>query len=314
MVGDVKQTLIISGGMISTEDVKMNEQTIYSCLKYAYKESKEKQHGELVSFDEGGKDADLRSLEMIDTIRDCIVRDCEGFSLCYQPVLNSETEKPIGVEALLRWHSDEFGEIAPMEYVPVLERDFVFEELGYWILRQAMTDGVRFVEKNPDFIMGVNIASVQIEDEFFIQEVQEISEEIGFPLHNLCLELTKDCRQLKVKLLKDTVSALQKKGVRFIIDDFGSGVGSIDFLRELSSDYIKFDMKYIRDIETNEEDQQIISHMSELAKACGTNVCVKGIETEGIRNVVRQYAVRSVQGFYYAMPLRADEIMEKWIS
>lgn len=309
-VDNTKLSLVLNGGLFVTVDTKMNEQSVFTCLRYAHKESKIRRHGKLVDFNGSLGGPDQSTLQMIDTIRDCVMRDAEGFSMYYQPSFPVNHDKPIGVEALVRFHHDTYGDVPPSDYIPILERDYIFEELGYWILHRSMRDGKKFVERNPDFILGVNIASVQLEDDYFVDEIQDIAEETGFPLKNLCIELTKDCRQLDEKLLKETVSALRELGVRIIIDDFGTGVASIDFLRDLQPDFIKFDMKYISDIAHNEEDQQIIRHMSELAVGCGTQVCIKGIETQEIYDVIKQYDVSIMQGFFFGKAVPADQLLE----
>lgn len=310
-VDGTKQTLVLNGGLLMTVDSKMNEQSVFTCLRHAFRESKIRRHGKLVDFNGNLRESDQGVLRMIDTIRNCILKDAEGFVMHYQPTFQVGSDRPIGVEALLRFHHDTYGDVAPSEYIPVLERDFIFEELGYWILYRSMRDGMGFLEKNPDFILGVNIASVQIEDDYFVDEIRDIAEETGFPLNNLCIELTKDCRQLDGELLKNTVGALRELGVQIIIDDFGTGVASIDFLRDLQPDFIKFDMKYVRDIAHSEEDQKIIRHMSELAAGCGTKVCVKGIETQEICDIIRECQVSVMQGFLFGKALPAEELLEK---
>lgn len=310
-VDGVRVTLTVNGALISTSDTKLNTQSVLSCLRQAYSESKLKRHGKLVDFDGNLGTAAQGDLKLIDTIRSCIIEDCKGFTLAYQPTFILGKDKPIGVEALLRFSHEDYGDIEPSRYVPVLERDYIFEELGFWVLTRAMEDGLKFIEKNPDFILGINIAPAQIEDDFFIEEVRQTADELNFPLKNLCLELTKDCRILDSDLLKDTVDELKKDGVRFIIDDFGTGAASIDFLRDLLPDFIKFDMKYIKNIVQNEEDRQIVKHLSELAVACGTEVCVKGVETKEIYDIIAEDKVRVVQGYYFDKALPADELLTK---
>lgn len=315
MVGNVKQTLNVCGGLISTgeQNAWVNERTIYSCLKYVFNLSRHRKRGALVNFD-GGREGGQRKLQLIDEVRDCIVRDCSGFTLVYQPVFDSSTEKILGAEALLRWESDRYGEVAPMEYIPVIERDYVFEELGFWVLSRAMMDTAAFMEKNPDFVVGVNMAAVQLEDDLFVDELVEIAEETGFSLSNLCLELTGDCRQLRLELLQEVVSKLREKGVRFIMDDFGAGSASIEYLRQLPVEYVKLDMQYVRELETKEEDRQILSYLSGLVGVCGSKTCVKGIETEGMRKIVKDCDVQMVQGFAYAKPMGAEELLDRFLK
>lgn len=313
-IDGVRQNLTSNGGLISVNDSAMNERAIFTCLSYAYKESKTRKHGAPVVFSESDNQNSRTSLKLIDKIRTCMLDECQGFYLLYQPVMNVQTEEPIGVEALIRWGDDEHEEVLPSDFIPVLEQDFAFEELGIWIIRQSMKDGVKFLEKNPDFLMGINISASQLEDDFFIESLLEIASQTGFPLSNLCLELTKDCRLLEFDLLKEKSAELQEKGIRILIDDFGSGFASLEILKALSADLVKFDMQFVSGIEENEDDRQDLQRLSELASIHGPNVCIKGVETEGMRNLLKSFPISSMQGYTYEKPISFDSVMDKYFS
>ena len=134
-VENVRQAIVLNGGLLSYEGNSIDERTIFACLNRVFHDSKTRQNGKLVNYDGAIGLTSRRSLEMINEIRNCIVMDCEGFSLRYQPIISTTDEKIVAAEALLCWRSDKFGEVMPDAYVPVLERDFLFEELGYWIFR-----------------------------------------------------------------------------------------------------------------------------------------------------------------------------------
>lgn len=307
-VDSTRLNLTLNGGLITTGDSRVSALTILGSLRFVYRESKLNRHGRIVDFNRNDRLSGDRRMLLINKVRECVIDDCRGFSLQYQPVFVDGGKTRIGAEALVRFNCEEFGEVEPGQYVPVLERDVIFEELGFWVMTRCMKDGVRLVRENPDFILGVNAASAQIEDDYFVDELVSASEETGFPLRNLCIELTKDCRQLDAEILKNVSNRLRELGVRIIIDDFGSGLSSIDFLRDLKPDCIKFDMKYVRDISNNEEDRKIIHHLSELAVACGTDVCIKGIENKEIYDYVSLNNVRMMQGFYLGRPVSAEEL------
>ena len=309
-----RHNLMANGGMISVAGVRMDPATIYSCLGYAYRESKRHRHGELVDFNGGVKYDVNESLEMVNVIRDCIVDGCRGFLLDYQPVVDTTTGRILGAEALVRWEGEPYGEVEPMEFLPVLENDFVFEELGAWILRTAMRDGLKFVEKAPNFLLGVNISASQIEDEYFIDSLSEIMRETGFPAGNLSLEITKGCRLLDFDRLQQVVTQLHKLGVRVGIDDFGTGFESIGFLKRFAADYIKFDRELIADIEQDNADRQTMLHLAECAAARGTHVIAKGVETAGMRDILKDCRIGSAQGNLYAEPLAFDAVMTEFFA
>ena len=311
-VDGVRNILTGNGGMLSVRWQNMDAATAYSCLNYAYKESKLHRHGELVDFN-GTIRYDLReTLEMVNTIRDCILDNCKGFSLNYQPVIDSETEKLTGAEALIRWEGEPYGEVQPLKFIPILEKDYIFEELGNWIIRQVTEDGKKFLEKDPNFVMGLNISAAQLEDEYFIDSMVQILRESGFPPRNLCLEVTKDCRQLEIGRLKEIVDLLHAHHIRVIIDDFGAGFESIGFLKRLPADYIKFDRELIREIENSDADKQTMEYLAHLAAIRGTHVIVKGVETAEMRDIIRDFSIESMQGNYYSKPITMEQMMAEF--
>ena len=309
-----RHNLIANGGLISIGGTHTDPATIYSCLGYAYRESKLHKHGELVDFNGSVKYDVNESLEMVNVIRDCIVDGCKGFLLDYQPVVDTKTGKILGAEALVRWEGEPYGEVEPMEFLPILENDFVFEELGSWILRTAMTDGRKLLEKAPDFQLGVNISASQVEDEYFIDSVTELLGETGFPAKNLSLEITKGCRLLDFDRLHSVAEALHKLGIRVGEDDFGAGFESIGFLKRFAADYIKFDRELVRDIETDDADRETMLHLAECAAARGTTVIAKGVETAGMRDILKSCRIGSAQGNLYSKPMSFAGIMDEFFS
>lgn len=310
LVDGVKHNLTTSGGLMSVEDFDVNERAIYTCLNYAYRESKIRRHGALMVFSGNADKNSLESLEMINEIRNCMVNDCENFHLLYQPVINLEEKKAIGVEALVRFQNEKYGEVMPEEFIPVLENDFAFEEMGIWIMNQAMRDGLSLIEKNPDFLMGLNIAASQFEDGYFVDNLKAASELSGFPLKNICLELHKDCRLLDWDLLKEKISALREWGVKILLDDFGSGFASLGILKEVSVDLVKFDMQFVEGIVENETDRQDLFQLSALASLHGPRVVVKGIETEEMLNIISEGHIIRGQGFFFERPTTIEAIVE----
>ena len=310
-----RQVLVLSGGMISYDgNATIDDRTIYSCLNLAYHNSKTRRNGKLVNYNGAfGRDT-KKSLELVNEVRNCIVMDCKGFSLRYQPIVSAKTEKIVAVEALLSWHDKKFGEISPGNYIPAIERDFVFQELGYWIFKRAMIDGLQMLEKNPNLIVSINVAPAQITDEFLVEELVKIANRLNFPLKNLCFELTAHCRQIVPEILKSVIYDLKNLNIRCLLDDFGGGVASIDFLQMLKPEYIKPEKKYIAEIEKNSGNRCIVQHLTNMAAELGTDVCIKGVASKEIRDIIREFPIISMQGNFYSEPLFIDELMKKYFS
>lgn len=304
--------LSLNGGAILSEEFDISSQAYYSCLRYAYYQSKHKKCGSFVVFD-NIVNADNRDfIRRINVIRNSIAEGCKGFYLCYQPIVNSKNEKINGVEALIRWKNEELGTISPADFIPVLEQDALFPELGKWILRQAMADGKKFLEKNPNMTVSVNLSYTQLEKNGFVNDLFEIIEQTGFPSDNLCLEITERCRTLDMGLLRNMFANFRQNGIKIAVDDFGTGFASLDFLRAVPVDVVKIDREYVKNIKTDNTDKSSVQFISDLAGAFSADVCAEGIENDEIRLCVREYnKIGSLQGYFYSKPITAEEILKK---
>ena len=249
-------------------------------------------------------------LEKFNVIRNSIVEGFKGFYLCYQPIMDADSERLSGMEALIRWHDDRYGEVPPNDFIPIIEKDMLFPRLGDWILRTAMLDGRKFLDRYPEFVMNVNLSYAQLEKADFVKTVIAILDETGFPPENLCLEITERCRLLDLEMLRAIIQELRARGVKFALDDFGTGYSSISILKELPVDVVKIDREFVKDIEKDSHSMATVEHISGLAAVYGSHVCAEGIESAAMRDHLRQFSVDSLQGFYYSRPVPFDRILE----
>ena len=298
-------------GVLHVDSFDADSQTIYACLNYADEESKLHQHGNLVVFGDTLNEETRKRLEKIHVIRDSIMNEYEGFYLLYQPVVDASTEKLIGAEALIRWQNEQYGMVPPDQFIPILETDTLFPELGEWIIRKAITAAKMIIEKNHDFTINVNLSYTQLEKPDFVDMVFRILDELQYPPDHLCLEITERCRLLDMDLLKNKVVDLMSRGVLVALDDFGTGFSSIGILKEIPISIIKIDRSFVEKIERNKSDRKIIQIIADLACVFDAKVCVEGIETEGMKDILKEYHVKSFQGYYYAKPLELEQLL-KW--
>ena len=314
MVDGNRVVLSFVAGAINLDSLDVSSETVYSCLRFAYYESKNNHLGELFVLKNNVSDDKRFAIERINVIRNSIVNNCEGFFLCYQPIVDATTEKIIGAEALIRWKNDEYGVVPPVQFVDVLEQDNLFPELGKWILRTALVDAKKFLARYPGFIVNVNLSYTQLEKSDFVEDVLAILDEVNFPPQNLCLEITERCRLLDMELLKDIFTRLRKHGIKVALDDFGTGFSSIGVLRELPVTTVKIDRSFVMNIEKNNSDQNTVRFISELADSFSSSVTAEGIETPEMREFLLRFKIKSLQGFYYSKPLPMDEFMDKYVN
>ena len=217
----------------------------------------------------------------------------------------------IGAEALLRWKNDLYGLVPPDHFIPVLESDPLFPSLGEWILREALITSKKLLERHPDFVVNVNLSYSQLEQPDFVDMVARMLKELDYPPEHLCLEVTERGRLLDLEMLKNVIVSLKSRGVLVALDDFGTGFSSIGIVKEVPFDIIKIDRSFVRSIESSDIDRQLIRSIADLASIFRARICVEGIETDGIRKILKQFHVESFQGFYYAKPIPPEQL-ETW--
>ncbi|MBR4472437.1 MAG: EAL domain-containing protein [Oscillospiraceae bacterium] len=310
LVDDRKILLDVHGGALRVDHFDIDSQTVFACLNFANEESKHRQQGELVEFQNDLNEENHQRLEKLHAIRASIMHGYNGFYLLYQPVVDASTEKLISAEALLRWKNDVYGIVPPDLFIPLLESDPLFPELGEWIIRESIFSAKQILHQNPGFVINVNLSYTQLEKPDFVDMVLRILKEMEYPPEHLCLEVTERCRMLDMDLLKNVLSSLKSRGVLIALDDFGTGFSSIGILKEIPFDIIKIDRSFVKMIEENDLDRQLIRNIADLASIFSAKVCVEGIETAGMRDILMRYHVESFQGYYYAKPLLLDQFME----
>ncbi|MCR5623808.1 MAG: EAL domain-containing protein [Lachnospiraceae bacterium] len=310
VISGVTIPLRAASGALLVDNFETDELMLYSNSRYALDLSKQKRHGELVVIHNSSEDKSKNTLKLMKAIKTSITHDCEGFFLTYQPIVDAETEKLTGMEALLRWKHDDFGVVPPNSFLPWLELDDAFVEVGNWIFRESFSQTRDLVITHPELILNVNIAYTQLERSDFRSSFVNILQETGFPPENLCIELTERCRLLDMDFLRNEIIFLKSLGIKVALDDFGTGFSSLSLLKVLPVDIIKIDRAFIMDIEKNTIDQQIIDAITNCAKNIKLNVCVEGIETTEMRDFLKHYYTTSFQGYYYSRPVKLSDFKE----
>ena len=315
LVVDGRQVVLsFVGGAINIDKFDVSAETVYSCLRFAYYESKLNHLGELYILKNSVSEDKRFAIERLNAIRNSIVNNCEGFFLCYQPIVDADTEVITGAESLIRWKNDEYGIVPPVEFVDVLEQDNLFPELGKWILKTALIDAKKFLGRYPGFVVNVNLSYTQLEKRDFVEDVLSILKELNFPPQNLCLEITERCRMLDMAVLKDVFSTLRGYGIKIALDDFGTGFSSLGVLRELPVSTVKIDRSFVMNIEKDFSDQNTVRFIAELANSFSSSVTAEGIETPEMREFLLRFKIKSLQGYYYSKPLPLKEFMDKYVN
>lgn len=311
IINNVYIPLSISGGAVLVSNYSGGEYSIRNSVMYCLERSKRDRHSELVFFDdEESKKDNVKTLELLEAVRNSIVSDCNGFYLYYQPLVCAQNGKIVGAEALLRWKNKDNIEVSPNSFIPFMETDPCFYELGNWILHQALTDTKKIIESHPNFIINVNISYSQFERSGFRSSVINILKDTEFPAKNLSMELTERCRNLDTGYLEKEMNFFKNYGIDMVLDDFGTGAASLNLLSKLPIDCLKIDRSFISNIQTNDNDKTIVETIIQCAKKLGIRVCMEGIEDEPLKQYVSKYNADIHQGYHYSRPVPFNIFLE----
>lgn len=225
------------------------------------------------------------------------------FQLRYQPQVDLESGRIVGVEALLRWRSKELGEVSPAHFIPVAEETGFIAELGEWVLAEAVAQAARWQAAGIDLIVAINVSALQFQSSAFINSVASALSHSGLEPYRLELELTES---ILIHDLDETLARLQaldKLGVGLSIDDFGTGYSSLSYLKRFPVRKLKIDRSFINGLPNDESDLAIARAIIHLGLALHLKVIAEGVETEAQKNCLQALGYHEYQGYLYAAAL-----------
>jgi EAL domain-containing protein (putative c-di-GMP-specific phosphodiesterase class I) len=222
----------------------------------------------------------------------------------YQPVVRSSDLSVIGLEALVRWNSPEFGAVSPAVFIPVAEETGLIHQVGRFVVARACRDLHRW----PGVRMALNISPVQLRDPNFANELLAQVVANGLTPDRFELELTEGILVTNPTLAKRKLGMLKEFGFALALDDFGTGFSSIGYLRQFPFDILKIDRSFVRDVGLSATANALIQSLVSLGDALDLAVIAEGIENEDQLKLLRLVQCESVQGYLISRPVSADDI------
>lgn len=233
--------------------------------------------------------------------------------LYYQPVIDTETGKLVGVEALMRWHSRELGFLQPNEFIPLAEENGMIIEFGTWALHEVCRQHLRWQQQWGHLHIALNLSGVQLYQSSFINTVATVIAGYKLDPSFLVFELTESVMMDDTKKMLSLLSTLKQMGIRLSLDDFGTGYSSLSYLKRFSLDFLKIDRSFVTDLANDEEDRVIIQTILALAKALNLRTVAEGVETLEQKQFLESQGCDSFQGYLFGKPMPIDEF-QSWLS
>jgi diguanylate cyclase (GGDEF)-like protein/PAS domain S-box-containing protein len=226
------------------------------------------------------------------------------FVVYYQPQVNIDTGKIMGMEALVRWQHPELGLVPPAEFIPLAEDTGLIMPIGEWVLRTACAQTRAWQDCGfKNLHVAVNLSPRQFQQPDLLLLIERALKDAGLDPSSLELEVTESSVMKNAESAIDTLRELRAMGIRISIDDFGSGYSSLSYLKHLPIDVLKIDQSFVRDMTSDPKDAAIAMAIIQLAHSLQLQVKAEGVETEEQLRFLRLLRCDEMQGFLFCKPI-----------
>ncbi|KRW61707.1 putative bifunctional diguanylate cyclase/phosphodiesterase [Pseudomonas sp. TTU2014-080ASC] len=234
----------------------------------------------------------------------------DELELHYQPRLCLETERIVGLEALVRWRHSKHGLLGPDEFVPLAEESGLIVPLGYWVISRALRDMQWLIAQGlPPLHMAINLSFRQFQDSQLLPTLERLIKEHGVDARWLEFELTETAVMRRSEQVQQTMLELEHLGVQFSLDDFGTGFSSFVHLNSLPITLLKIDKSFVGGMLERAENRQLVRAMINLAHNLSLQVVGEGVETTEHLALLRQYGCDQAQGYLISKGLPLPELV-----
>ncbi len=247
-----------------------------------------------------------RTLLLSNALRRAIERN--QLSLAYQPQMDLQSGRIIGAEALLRWQHADFGNVSPVEFIPIAESTGLILPIGEWVLQETARQLAAWDREGvPPLTVAVNVSSVQFRQADLPALVQRTADAAGIGIERIEVELTEGAAMQDPQSAIAMMNALYENGTELAIDDFGTGYSSLAYLKHFPVGKLKIDRSFVRDIGRGPCDRAIVEAIIRMAASLGMRTVAEGVETQEQLAFLRERGCNAMQGYLLARPLPAAE-------
>jgi diguanylate cyclase (GGDEF)-like protein len=260
----------------------------------------------LLFYDARMTEAVAEKLALENRLRRALEND--EFVLHYQPKVDLDTRRIVGLEALIRWANPELGLVPPMKFIPLMEETGLILDVGLWALRQAALDRKRWVDQGMAAPrVAVNVSAVQLRKADFVATV-EAALRHGADPHGIDLEITESLIMEDIEGTLAKLHALRSLGIDLSIDDFGTGYSSLAYLAKLPAQILKIDRTFVSTMVDDRSSMTVVQTMISLAHSLRLKVVAEGVETQEQAKLLHLLHCDQIQGYLVSKPLPFEQV------
>jgi len=239
----------------------------------------------------------------------------QEFVIYYQPIVDLQTEKICGFEALLRWYHPDRGMISPAEFIPCMEETGLIVPVGMVVLRQACQQLQIWQQQGwTELTMSVNLSVRQFACPTLLADIDQVLAETAVDPTQLKLEITESVIMENAAMAIALTEQLRSRQIQISIDDFGTGYSSLSYLHQFPADHLKIDRSFVSQMQAENRNYQVVRIILTLSKQLGLTVVAEGIETPEQLQWLQQLGCEAGQGYLFSKPLAAADIERRFLS
>jgi len=284
-----------------------NVETLLKNADAAMYRAKEQSRNAFQFYTSEMNDRVVERMQLEQHLRHALERD--EFEVHYQPQVDLTSGRVCGVEALLRWRSQELGMVSPGRFIPLAEETGLIVPIGEWVLRTSCRQNKLWQNAGlPHLPISVNLSARQLQKRELCRIIEETLQETGLEPRYLELELVESMVTRDVEGAAAIMKELKGLGVQLAMDDFGTGYSSLSYLKRFPFDRLKIDLSFVRDIITDPESAAIARAIIAMAHNLNLRAIAEGVEKRGQLEYLQQHGCDEIQGFYVSRPLTASDL------
>jgi len=231
------------------------------------------------------------------------------FFLCYQPIIDTLTNKPLWFEALIRWDNPITGIVGPMTFIPACEETRLIIPIGMWVLESACSQLKTWHKLGYTKCgISVNVSPVQLQQHDFAEVVCKLLDDTDLSPSYLNLEITENVQMETDHNIVRNLTCLKKQGIKFSIDDFGTGYNCLQYLNNFVFNSLKIDVSFIKNLE-NDVSKVIVDSIISLGHKLEAKIIAEGIETKAQYEYLKNKGCDMLQGYYFSKPITTEEML-----
>ncbi|WP_240920919.1 EAL domain-containing protein [Pseudoalteromonas sp. Z9A5] len=302
----------ISIGIASAREAEFNINTFISNADIAMYASKDKGKGSYTVFHYKMLEDNKRKAQVANQINNAITQN--EFKVFYQLKISNKGEAK-GLEALIRWQSEELGFVSPGEFIPIAEQAGKIKAITQWVITQVFKD-MQILKKliSDDILVSMNLSSHDLKDHNFIHVVKSklLSHEIN--IANIQFEITESSYLENFESANEFFNQIKQMGGSIALDDFGTGYSSLSYLTKIEIDTLKIDRMFVNQYASSGKDAAVLQAILDLGQRLDLRVCSEGIETADQANYLISHGSHEIQGYYFAKPVCISQLPQAIIK